>query len=98
MGEYIDRSELLGIERLLDTDILRASKTASTIYDQMMFDIEHIPSADVAPVKHGKWEYEQATINTLARTKCSICEWWSLDPSIDGAYHYCPNCGSKMDL
>ena len=36
MAEYIDRSELLRIEKLLDTDILRKSKTASTIYDQMM--------------------------------------------------------------
>lgn len=28
MAEYIDRSELLRIEKLLDTDILRKSKTA----------------------------------------------------------------------
>ena len=50
MDECIMRSELLRIERLLDTDVLRASETASVIYDQMMYDIEHIPAADVVKV------------------------------------------------
>lgn len=55
------------------------------------------PIADVAPVQHGRWEYIQQTLNTLSQLRCSFCGWWSLDPSIDGAYNYCPNCGAKMD-
>ena len=50
-----------------------------------------------APVVHGRWEYIQQTLNTLSQLRGSFCGWWSLDPSIDGAYDYCPNCGAKMD-
>lgn len=41
MAEYIDKEEILGIEKLLDTSVLRMSRTANTIYDQIMYDIEH---------------------------------------------------------
>lgn len=55
------------------------------------------PAADVAPVVHGRWVFETATANTLSRIKCDICGWWTLDPSVDNSYKYCPNCGAKMD-
>ena len=54
-------------------------------------------AVDVAPVVHGRWEYIPQTLNTLSQFRCPFCRWWSLDPSIDGAYNYCPNCGAKMD-
>lgn len=60
-------------------------------------EVNPIRPADVAPVVHGKWEYIPQTLNTLSQLKCPFCGWWSLDPSIDGAYNYCPNCGAKMD-
>lgn len=60
--------------------------------------ISDIPAADVAPVVHGKWEFEPETINTYSVLKCSKCGWWTLDLSVDGSYHYCPSCGSKMIL
>ena len=59
--------------------------------------IEDAPAADVAPVVHGWWEYNPPTINTYGQLRCSICNWWTLDPSVDGSYSYCPNCGAKMD-
>lgn len=97
MAEYIDRSELLRIESLLDSDVLRASKTASVIYDQIMYDIEHIPAADVEEVKHGKWVKSSVI-------KCSVCGSCT-DIQSDEAYEkfiesycYCPVCGSKLDL
>lgn len=55
------------------------------------------PAADVAPVVHGRWEYIPQTLNTLSQFRCPFCRWWSLDPSIDGAYNYCPSCGARMD-
>ena len=36
----IDANELLGIERLLDTDVVRQSKTASWLLDQVLHDIQ----------------------------------------------------------
>lgn len=94
MAEYIDRSELLRIESLLDSDVLRASKTASVIYDQIMYDIEHIPAADVEEVKHGKWiEYLPVLGAGNLQIRCSECGLTN-----DFKTSCCPNCGAKMDL
>ena len=64
---------------------------------RVLNDRNLIPAADVAPVVHGRWEYNPQTINTYGQLRCSICNWWTLDPSVDRSYSYCPNCGAKMD-
>ena len=40
----IDGDELLGIELLLDTDVVRKSKTASWLLDQVLHDIQTMPT------------------------------------------------------
>ena len=40
----IDGDELLGITRLLDTDVVRQSKTASWLLDQVLHDIQAMPT------------------------------------------------------
>ena len=47
-------------------------------------------SADVAPVRHGRWEVIDA--EEPRRYGCSICRRlsWYME-------NYCPNCGAKMD-
>lgn len=86
MAEYIDREAFLKWAReFYPNDKVFASA------------IINAPAADVAPVVHGRWEYIPQTLNTLSQFRCPFCRWWSLDPSIDGAYNYCPNCGAKMD-
>lgn len=64
---------------------------------KVLREVSDAPAADVAPVVHARWEYIPQTLNTLSQFRCPFCRWWSLDPSIDGAYNYCPNCGAKMD-
>ena len=44
MARAIDGDELLGIERLLDTDVIRQSKTASWLLDQVLHDIQAMPT------------------------------------------------------
>ena len=83
MPEYIDR------EAVFHAMIMEIRPPFAVVSD--------FPAADVAPVVHGKWEYEPETINTYAVLKCSECGWWTLDLSIDRAYHYCPNCGARCD-
>ena len=55
--------------------------------------IRNIPSADVAPVVHGRWESNSDRPDTLI---CSVCkcgfDMWKHDP-----HNFCPNCGAKMD-
>lgn len=109
--EYIEKNALykkiaelekLARDRYLDVQSNSPAYTRYMAQLDELIRLKHMvydfPSADVAPVKHGKWVYDPETVNTLSRTKCNCCGWWSLDLSIRGVYHYCPNCGAKMDL
>ena len=58
------------------------------------FIVDEIPTADVAPVRHGYWCKEKRDV--LIHWHCSACkECYYLDmPNAE----YCPHCGAKMDL
>jgi hypothetical protein len=56
-----------------------------------------IPSADVAPVVHGRWDGDNCTACKLPwnyNMTQDADDWGYFDPMPD----YCPNCGAKMDL
>lgn len=64
--------------------------------------IERILSADVAPVRHGRWI--SLTECSNAGVYCSICHkkvykedyaWCNRKNKVRSSY--CPNCGAKMD-
>lgn len=55
--------------------------------------IEKLPAADVAPVVHGKWVFEDVDL---------ICSNCGMDAPTEGDYRqvrssYCPCCGARMD-
>lgn len=54
------------------------------------------PVADVAPVRHGRWEKQSGlySCSECGKTcpydvQADVIEYW--------ACNYCPNCGAKMD-
>ena len=56
--------------------------------------IDDFPAADVAPVRHGRWE--------PGNPICPVCggnKFKDLDADIwcDWQPDFCPNCGAKMD-
>lgn len=55
-------------------------------------NIEDIPTADVQPVKHGRWERRMTKIYA-----CSECTNEVTDRQRKN-YSFCPYCGSKQDL
>ena len=60
--------------------------------------IEDFPTADVAPVVHGRWikDNEKSALHIEAIYLCSAChnyEAWGKTEKTP----YCPNCGAKMD-
>ncbi len=98
MAEYIEREALRKIlENWRDAHADVDDEQGCGLLEDVMCEVDAQTAADVAPLVHGKWEYIPQTLNTLSQLRCPFCGWWSLDPSIDGAYNYCPNCGAKMD-
>lgn len=59
-------------------------------------EIKALPSADVAPVRHGRWieHYKSDAPPTLKERW--VCSWCG-NVQTYGATGYCPNCGAKMD-
>lgn len=74
MSDYIKREDAL---------IECANSTGLTMAH---FRLLSIPSADVAPVRHGRWDSD------MSGAWCSVCGEYS-----EGEWNYCPNCGAKMD-
>ena len=101
MNEYISREAVLKAFKL-------KVKNPKKDYQRGMQDaidclipevIADIPSADVKPVKHGRW----ITWDDSGFTKCSCCnsEYYIADlqevGDSEGFVEFCPNCGAKMD-
>ena len=67
-------------------------------FQAALLAVMSIPTADVAPVRHGRWiEQEQCEENLYS---CSACgtEWVTIEgtPKENGM-DFCPHCGAKMD-
>ena len=90
MAEYIDRESIRKAIQSVTNDPNCPLFIAAMIEQY----IDEEPSADVAPVKHGKWEYEHGA------WQCSNCgedNPYGIDYDTARFSKYCPNCGAKMD-
>lgn len=89
MAEYIERDALLmalGYEESWRKNVLEGST----------FDIIlKFKAADVAPVRPGNWCWITEDIY-----RCDNCGEMSHVKEVMGKpdWHYCPNCGAKMEL
>ena len=89
MAEYIERDELLKFKAdVYDED-------GHVLYAVPTGYIVAMPSADVAPVRHGRW-VEKGKYTFGIMYDCSLCENRILDNG--HPWNYCPNCGARMDL
>ena len=92
--------------RLIDADALKAwvEEQEETKWglstDEVWDAIDGAPAID--PVKHGKWKNKQMLDEELNPTiafrhRCSECgfEICTTDETI--WWHFCPNCGAKVD-
>ena len=59
--------------------------------------MDFVARADVQEIKHGEWKlcYEDWRMQ-IAGDECSACGFQHYGTCISH-YHYCPNCGAKMD-
>ena len=97
MAEYIERERLL--RKFNVDDMMNVNGTLISLHDARE-TISNFPTADVAPVRHGKWvhsRYENCS-EQFEMVKCSCCgrEAYAMAFYVrDG--NYCPNCGARMD-
>lgn len=96
MDKYIEREATIKLLRSLGSRDYRREKGTIQEAIKMVSFPEYTPSADVAPVRHGRWI---SVPHKLARV-CSVCnrdepyKFADIDADV---YDYCPNCGAKMD-
>ena len=106
MDEYINKNVLYEIiaqleelarNRYLDTPSLYYPMYMTQLNERAYFKqiITDLPTADVTPVRHGRWENGNPI--------CPVCggdKFKDLDADIwsDWKPAFCPNCGAKMDL
>ena len=87
MDEYIKRES--AIKSLLNDSPEQVSYSREDAADC----IRYMDAADVAPVRHGRWIWnEEGEIDWEQLYRCSNCgnkEYWESN--------FCPNCGAKMD-
>ena len=92
--EYINRQA--AIDLMLKTPYLNTGGSGYTSKELHLFlaqEIRELPSADVQPVRHGKWIEENGLIY------CSLCgdPWATEISTMIYSFNYCPNCGARQD-
>lgn len=103
MDEYINRE--YAVDAVLD--VYYDTPDIDLSGEKFEAAIRKIQAADVAPVRHGRWEsVKNPQWPAYSHDKCSLCGWWNTKNALcyDGrkkpghSLNYCPNCGAKMDL
>ena len=96
--EYIKKEDAIKSMENRFADIIRTHKRRVTtgekaIASDMIETAKMVKSADVAPVRHGRW-IEQGLSPYEGTRRCSICGSFY---DIKEQFNYCPNCGQRMD-
>lgn len=96
MAEYIEREATIELLRSLGSRDYRREKGTIQEAIKMISFPEYTPSADVTPVRHGRW------IDKGEYAVCTECggrsgtQYEGVEP-IPLMTQFCPNCGAEMD-
>ena len=91
---YIERET--AIKSLLNDCLGQVSYSREDAADCIFW----LDTADVAPVRHGRWIEPSRLYYGAKQYECSLCysdTFWNKH-SITEKYPHCPNCGATMDL
>ena len=97
MAEYIEREATVKLLRRLESRDYRREKGSIQEAIKMVSFPEYTPSADVAPVRHGRWIDTYPDIEPNPMFMYGICSECGFEQGISKYLSYCPNCGAKMD-
>ena len=102
MAEYIEKWSV--VNRLIDIENEFQQYKPFHGFEHAMYRkiceaeiaIGKTQTADVAPVRHGRWMKPNGRGKTYQR-RCTACGGIAYFCGIGCSYKYCPNCGAKMD-
>lgn len=107
MSEYISKEDVSRMILNYRADNPKKQTVWAMVISDMLRDLKEIPTAEVQPVKHGRWLNHHAIwINQpkikgwFIQAKCSECEKWAhvMNPYTKSVgYECCPHCGARMD-
>lgn len=90
MAEYIEREAAQKVAERYGCTSGATLGRHSGLADCIASEIEALPAADVAPVRHGRWILIETDEEQLFFcSECENKEYWESD--------FCPSCGAKMD-
>lgn len=92
MAEYIER----GAVRKLTLAAALAYGREPNQYVSFLDELENIPAADVAEVRHGRWEFLGPN-NQNRECMCGTCSVCHVRSKYIVNTAICPNCGALMD-
>ena len=92
MAEYIDKEIALSLVQPDTPEDEKSTVTIATAKKLVRSIIYRTPTADVAPVVHGKWIREDNSLGWV----CSRCGR-GVNTNPEGIELYCYHCGAKMD-
>ena len=97
-------------KRLIDADALKREimempwsvrKAETNGKEEIEAIINDAPTVDAVEVVHGEWTIIEDDYLCLTSLECSVCGeqfcFEEYDEEVPPHYHYCPNCGAKMD-
>ena len=101
MAEYLEREKVFfALEelRMMETMSKHATYESYAIardaMERMQIVVAGLPTADVAPVVHGRWIEDH---DYLKCPECGVMVKWDFTFFDIGNWNYCPNCGAMMD-
>lgn len=111
MDEYIEREALMRRIKEIhcaECDSYHGVRCRACWVDDTLGYIDSEPTADVAPVVHGRWEWFDEDVGTPVTGyerewgwRCSHCREELPDdyddPDDSPKFRFCYNCGAKMD-
>ena len=100
MEAMIKKKALLDdLKEIKEVLVSQGDPILASVLNRAIACVKKQPVLDAVEVVHGEWSTIEDDYCGMIALECSECkeQWWFEDDPPIEHYHYCPNCGAKMD-